>query len=125
MLNDQIKTMLPTIIVQSAVQSAKETAKEMARSATSDSVTPEVVEAQVGEMADRILTQDSLRRSSRVKAAALGVLTAILAAPPVQAEIFVLLGGLIPAAYVPMATALLGAVFAALSKQRDHRPIRG
>jgi hypothetical protein len=119
-----LKTMLPTIIVKAAVETATAAATEMAKAAANGDVSPDQVGEKVGKMADRILTQDKLSKSNRVRAAVLGVLTAVLSAPPVQAELLLLLGGFVPPAYIPMATALLGAAFVSLSKRDDLRPFK-
>jgi hypothetical protein len=77
---------------------------------------PEIQNRSEAEAAiDRVVKQSSPLHSERVWAAVFAALTAVLAAPEVQA----ILGP-----WAPVATALLSAVLAGWSKLSDQRPTR-
>ena len=77
---------------------------------------PQIADRSEAETAiDRVVKQSSPLHSERVWAAIFAALTAVLAAPEVQA----ILGP-----WAPVATALLSAVLAGWSKFSDQRPTR-
>ena len=77
---------------------------------------PEIQDFRAAEAAiDNVVKQSAPLHSERVWAAVFAALTAVLAAPEVQA----ILGP-----WAPVATALLSAVLAGRSKFTDHRPTR-
>jgi hypothetical protein len=79
------------------------------------------VEAQVA----RVVYQDPMLLSWRVWGGFWSFVTGLLVVPEVQAAIHGLVGQLVPVAYLPLATALLGAMWPLISKWRDPRPVRG
>jgi hypothetical protein len=110
------------VIAASAVREAVSQAKWVSREAAKPA--PELVE-KTRDVAEQLVMQDPFFQSKRMGATALSILTAVLSAPPVQAELMVLLGTAIPPTLVPLGTALLAALLAALSKRADLRPTRG
>lgn len=74
--------------------------------------------------AERIIYQDPPHTSKRLWASSASLLTVILMAPEVQAELYKLLPMWIPAEYMPMAMALIAAGLSWWSKQQDVRPIK-
>lgn len=69
--------------------------------------------------------QDPLHKSWRVWGAVLSTVAAALAVPEVQTALQDALGTVVPVAWAPVITALLGALGPVVSKARDTRPVRG
>lgn len=81
-----------------------------------DDTLPDIVTRRGAEAAiDAVVKQDPAGKSKRVWSAAFAVATAVLAVPEVQEYL---------GPWVPVITALLSAVFAAISKREDPRPVR-
>lgn len=78
------------------------------------------VESQV----ERAVYQDPARTSWRVWGGVWSGLTALLVLPEVQTAIGAVVGVAVPPVYLPVATAVLGAVWPIISKARDQRPTR-
>jgi hypothetical protein len=72
---------------------------------------------------EREYYQDRPEVSKRVWAGVSGVVTAVLVDPNVQAALGALLPAVVPPAYLPIATALLGVALTTWSKAADPRPI--
>jgi hypothetical protein len=74
---------------------------------------------------DELRYQDPTLVSKRVWAGVSAAATAVLIDPSVQTALTGLLPAVVPAPYLPLATALIAAGLAAWSKASDHRPRRG
>jgi hypothetical protein len=86
--------------------------------------TPDGQREAAAERLDRQLYKDPPLRSWRVWATVSGVLTGILAIPEVQIALTAAVAGAVPVAWAPVATAVLTALLAGMSKARDPRPVR-
>lgn len=95
---------------------AARAALSAAESLVDDDRLPEIADRRTAEAAiDAVVTQSPAGSSRRVWAAAFGAATAVLVVPEVQA----LMGH-----WAPIATAIVSALLAALSKLTDARPVR-
>lgn len=115
-----MKNEFKNIIAALAIQQAANSVESIAAATGLPEDKKEFVENQVS----RVLQQDPLLKSKRVWSAVMGVLTAILSAPPVQTELARFFGTVLDPVYVPLVTAVLAAALATLSKKDDGRPLR-
>jgi hypothetical protein len=76
-----------------------------------------------GEEREPVPYQDRWSASKRVGAAVSAIVTGVLAEPSVQTALTGLLPAVVPAPYLPLATAVIGAGLAIWSKASDPRPI--
>lgn len=101
-----------------ATRALRETARV---SQASGVIPPDTVWA----VAKQMITQDPARVSWRVWGSIWSGITALLVIPEVQSAIHAVMGQLVPTAYLPFVTAILGALWPLISKWRDPRPTRG
>ena len=95
---------------------AARAALSAAGSLVDDDRLPEIADRRTAEAAiDKVVKQDHAGASKRVWAAVFGAATAVLVVPEVQA----MMGH-----WAPIATAIVSALLAALSKLTDARPAR-
>ena len=74
--------------------------------------------------AERIVFQDAPWRSWRLWGGFWAALAGILSLPEVQAAAVAVLPHVIPTPYLPIASAVFGALWPVISKARDLRPVR-
>lgn len=103
-------------IAESAVRAAVQSATNLGM----DEISPE----QAGKIAKNIVEQDKVLVSKRLWSSLLGILSFILLYPGVQNELMTLIGKFVDPIYLPMATVLVGALLALLSKRADPRSVR-
>ena len=114
------KKILSAVTAAAVAREVKRTSLEVLEQAG----TPQAQQEQAAEWIDRQLYQDPPLQSWRVWGGVWSGLTAVLILPEVQAAIGALVGVVLPPVYVPIATAVLGALWPIISKRRDQRPVR-
>jgi hypothetical protein len=108
------KKLLSIVLAEVAEQAVPYVAEQMAEPAEK---AKKAVEA--------VVLQDSTGKSMRVWSAVLATASAIAMMPEVQMMVVNLIGGFVPAAYLPMFMAVAAAVLSSVSKLKDPRATRG
>lgn len=114
---------LAQVVAQSALGLAL-TQSEQIQAALPAVARPELPE-EVRAATERLVTQDPPLRSWRVWGAVWSAATGVLVLPEVQAAVQAVIGQVIQADFLPIATAVLGVIWPLVSKLRDARPVRG
>ena len=108
-------------LVQAAI---REAIPEMVSSVMNANISVGVSSDRVEDQVKKAVEQDPIIKSKRMISLLFAAASFILLLPGIQDELINLLGDLIPAKYLPLATILLSGLFSAISKRKDIRPYR-